>query len=128
MRLILALVLCVPNAVLAQSIIAQNGMRATRVSETEIAVGPRARARETDYWCAAGDYVVRVMGLPNRTRIWRATPQPRRAGEGVLFTLDQAKKAEGAGLSQYGSGPRDGSISAGMAIGNYCRLPWRLWD
>lgn len=127
MRLCLALALCLPTAVSAQSIIAQNGMRATRVSETEIAVGPRIQARETDYWCAAGDFATRVMGLSNKTRIWRATPGPRRRGEGILFTLDPAQKAEGEGLSEYGSGPRDGSMSIGMAVGNYCRPFAPFW-
>ncbi|MFN3825914.1 MAG: hypothetical protein ACK4RN_18255 [Pseudorhodobacter sp.] len=111
----------------ARTITAQNGMVAAQAGPTEILVGHRARANATDYWCAAGDYAVRVMGLPNATRIWRATPASARVGQGVLFTLDAAKKAEGAGLSEYGSGPRDGSMSLGMAVGNYCRPILPFW-
>jgi len=128
MRIILALALVALAPPLeARTIIAQNGMQAAQAGPTEIIVFPRARANATDYWCAAGDYAVRVMGLPNATRIWRATPASARVGNGVLFTLDAAKKAEGAGLSEYGSGPRDGSMSLGMAVGNYCRPILPFW-
>lgn len=106
---------------------AQNGMTATQISPTEIAVPYRARRADTDYWCAAGDLAQRAMNVPGKTRIWRASPKPRKAGQGIIFTLDPARKAEGAGLSHYGSGPRDGSISVGMAVGNYCRVIIPFW-
>jgi hypothetical protein len=111
----------------ARDFIAQNGMQARQISPSEILVLPRNRAIPTDFWCAAGDYAVRVMGLAPKTRLWRATPASARVGNGVLFTLDSAKKAEGAGLSEYGSGPRDGSMSLGMAVGGYCRPIIPFW-
>ena len=108
---------------------AQNGMYAEQISPTEIAVEIEPRRDDTDYWCAAGDFADRVLNLAGKTRIWRATPKPRGGGEGIVFTLDPAKKAEGAGLSHFGGGPRDGSISVAAAVTNHCRrfAPF-FWD
>ena len=111
----------------AQAFIAQNGMDARRIGPTEIAVQFESWARETDYWRAAGDFAERRLNLSGKTRLWRATPRPREAGLGIVFTLDPAKKADGAGLSQFGKGPRDGSLSVGAAVGNHCRRVWPFW-
>ncbi|WP_295046132.1 hypothetical protein [uncultured Paracoccus sp.] len=109
----------------AAAFTAQNGMTALRTGAAEITVINETRRGDTDYWCAAGDFVQRRLDLPGSTRIWRASPKPRRAGDGIVFTLDPANAAKGAGLSQFGSGPRDGSIPAAMAVG-HCRriLPY----
>lgn len=120
MRLIFLVLLLLPMPALA--FMAKNGMIATQIGPTEIAVHHEVRRADTDYWCAAGDFTRRVLGMPSDTRIWRATPKPRQAGKGIVFTLDSAKKAEGAGVSQFGSGPRDGSLSAGMAATNFCQV------
>lgn len=125
MRLMFLVPLMLP--VSAAAFTAQNGMRAAQVGPAEIAVAHEVRRDDTEYWCAAGDFARRVLGQPGKARIWRATPKPRRAGEGIVFTLDPAKKAEGAGLSQFGSGPRDGSISVGMAVGSFCRIDLPYW-
>jgi hypothetical protein len=118
MRLtILALLLPTPAAAFT----AQNGMTAVQSGPAEITVIHEVQRDDTDYWCAAGDLVQREMGLPGRTPLWRASPKPRGAGDGIVFTLDPAKAAEGAGLSQFGGGPRDGSIPVSMAVGSYCR-------
>jgi len=106
---------------------ARNGMTVAQTGPAEITVGHDMRRTDTDYWCAAGDYAQRVLGLPGRTRIWRATPKPRKAGQGIVFTLDPAQKAEGAGLSEFGSGPRDGSVSLAMATGNFCGPEIPFW-
>ena len=126
MRLVLLLALLLPLP--AAAFTAQNGMHAYQISPTEIAVDYRARRSDTDYWCAAGDYAQRVLRLPVNDRMWRASPKPRKAGEGIVFTLDSAKQAKGAGLSQFGSGPRDGSMSLGMAVAGYCRVVVPLFD
>lgn len=118
MRLtILAMLLPLPAAAFT----AQNGMTAVRTGPAEITVIHEVRRGDTDYWCAAGDFAQRVLDLPGKTRLWRASPKPRRAGQGIVFTLDPAQQAEGAGLSQFGGGPRDGSIPVAMAVGNYCQ-------
>lgn len=106
----------------AQGMTTQNGMQVQQTASSGIAVGYRSDARETDYWCAAGDYAARVLRLPNTTRLYLASPKPRGQGQGILFTLDPARRAEGAGISSFGSGPRDGGISVGMAVGSYCRV------
>lgn len=97
-------------------------MTVDAITPTEIVVVHQAKRDDTDYWCAAGDFAQRALGLPEKTRLWRASPKPRQAGKGIVFTLDPAQQAPGAGLSQFGAGPRDGSLSLGMAVGNHCRI------
>lgn len=126
MRLLILALLLLPAP--AAAFTARNGMTAVQSGLTEIAVIHEVRRGDTDYWCAAGDFAQRVMGLPGNTRIWRASPKPRGAGDGIVFTLDPAKAAEGAGLSQFGGGPRDGSIPVSMAVGSFCRVVVPLWD
>ena len=46
----------------------------------------------------------------------------------IVFTLDPAKQAEGAGLSQFGTGPRDGAIPVAMAVGSFCRVVVPYFD
>ena len=102
-------------------------MVAQQVSPTEIAVPFDSGRLDTSYWCAAGDLAEQVMGLPGKTRLWRATPEPRRKGQGIVFTVDPDKRAENAGVFEFGSGPQDGSVSVSMAIASYCRLRFPLW-
>ncbi|WP_265499872.1 hypothetical protein [Paracoccus beibuensis] len=125
MRLLAILLLLTPTP--AAAFLARNGMQATDVSPTDIAVLFDSGRMDTDYWCAAGDFAQRVLDLPVTTRLWRASPQPRGAGKGILFTLAEAKKAEGAGLSQFGAGPRDGSVSIGQAVSAYCQIELPLF-
>ncbi|MBM3606525.1 MAG: hypothetical protein FJX25_17915 [Alphaproteobacteria bacterium] len=106
----------------AAAFTARNGMEARQVSASEIEVLFRNGKSDTDYWCAAGDYVQRVMNLPVSTRLWRASPKPRKAGEGILFTLHESLKSPGAELSQFGAGPRDGALSVGGAVAGHCRV------
>ncbi len=63
-------------------------------------------------WCAAGDYVIRGLGLTPDTRIWRVTAPPRKAGEGVGFALSP-EGAQKSGLLALGL--KDESLSAGAA-------------
>lgn len=112
----------------AQAFTARNGMQAGQVGPTEIGVLFEPGRSDTDYWCAAGDFAQRELGYSNSTRIWRASAKPRRAGQGIVFTLDSTKQAEGAGISQFGSGPHDGSISVGMAVGSHCQMIIPYWN
>lgn len=107
---------------------AENGMTAVRTGPAEITVLHDARSDDADYWCAAGDFVQRAFDLPGSTPLWRASPKPRGAGQGLVFTLDPAQQAKGAGLSQFGRGTRDGSVSAAMATGSFCRRVIPLFD
>ena len=120
MRIVLMVLLALPLP--ANAFTARNGMDARQVDATDIAVAFQSGSADTDYWCAAGDLAQRVMNQPVATRIWRASPKPREAGQGILFTLDPARQAQGAGLSQFGSGPRDGALSVGQAVASHCRI------
>ena len=104
----------------ASAFTAQNGMEAQQLNQTDIAVPFESGRLTTEYWCAAGDLAQHQMQQPVSARIWRATPKPRNSGEGLTFTLDESRKAEGAGLSEFGSGEHDGAISVGTAVSAYC--------
>jgi hypothetical protein len=88
---------------------AQNGLVVTAEAGDAFTVPWRGKSGAADFWCAAGDYAIRKLGLAPTATIWRASEPPRRAGEGIRFTLraDQAASstgliilgAEGAGLS-----------------------------
>ncbi len=69
------------------------------------------------FWCAAGDYVKRGLGLPGRTPIYRLSPPPRKRGQGIEFSLDPAGAAEKTGVTIFSnSGPKN-SVSATIAYG-----------
>lgn len=119
MRLFAVLLMALP--VPATAFTAQNGMEARQLNSTDIAVDFKNDRRDTQYWCAAGELAQQQMHLPVSTKMWRASPKPRKQGQGIVFTLDEAKKAEGAGLSQFGSGPRDGAMPIGHAVAIHCR-------
>jgi hypothetical protein len=103
----------------AAAFVAKNGFSVTSTGPQEFVVEFRSARNETAYWCAAGDFVTRAMGLPSKTRIYRASPKPRGAGQGITFTLDPAAATPGGGLSNFG-GAGDGSVSAGHARGSFC--------
>lgn len=122
MRFLITILIALALPLPAAAFITRNGMEAIQVNATDIAVAFTGGRIETDYWCAAGDVAQRAMGLPVSTRLWRASPKPRKAGEGIMFTIDPARATEGASLSQFGKGPKDGSISVGQATAAYCRI------
>jgi hypothetical protein len=76
----------------------------------------RGKSGDSEFWCAAGDYVQNGLGLSPSTRIWRLSEPPRKAKDGIRFSLSAAGAASKTGLSVYGSGPK-GSVSAITAIG-----------
>ena len=73
----------------------------------------------TAHWCAAAEYVAYGLGRPGTTRLFRATPVPRKIGQGVGFTLDPAEATRANGLSVFGS--KDGTISVAHAVTSFCR-------
>lgn len=125
MRFLVMILLMVPLP--AAAFTARNGMEVAQAGPSGMAVMFRTAREDTDYWCAAGDYAQRALNQPVGTRLWRASPKPRGSGQGILFTLDPAQKAEGAGLSQFGKGPRDGSMSIGQAVSAHCQVVVPLW-
>lgn len=99
---------------------ARNGMRVDPIdSQTFVVEFPSPEA-ETQYLCAAGDYVMRALGLPGSTRIYRASPPPRKQGQGITFTLDESRKVKMALFTSFGRDKGDGGISAVSARGTYC--------
>lgn len=100
-----------------------NGMWVRDLGKGEFLVRYEARLNETDFWCAAGDYARRVLGASGKTRLYRVTPPPRKAGQGIIFTLDAAKSGGDTGISSYGKDAAKDSLSVGHVTGNFCRLP-----
>jgi hypothetical protein len=76
----------------------------------------RGKSGDSEFWCAAGDYVQNFLGLPANTRIWRLSEPPRRRGEGIRFSLRPEGAASRTGLAVFGSGPT-GSVLAITALG-----------
>ncbi len=100
---------------------AVNSFTVTQTGPQEITVEYQLVQNETAYWCAAGDFAIRELGLPRKTRLYRASPPPRRAGQGITFTLDPAAAASESGLSTFSKGS-DGSVSLGHARGSFCSI------
>lgn len=108
---------------------AQNGMTVTQIDATDFMVAYKSLPSETEYLCAAGDYVVRALGLPSKTRLFRASPPPRKQGQGIRFTTDPTRKVKMGLFTSFGTQPSDGGISAGAATGAYCeRILWFPFD
>ena len=95
---------------------AENGLVVEPSGGSDFSVPYRGKSGARDFWCAAGDYVIRELGKPPGTRIYRTSSSPRRSGQGIRFSLssDGAKKP---GLFLFTGGR---SVSAGHARG-FCR-------
>ena len=83
---------------------AQNSMQVLPEGASGFQVAYRGgRAGVSDFWCAAGDYVVRALKRPGTTKIYRTTSVPRRAGEDMRFSLSpEGAKSTGV-LMLFGS-------------------------
>lgn len=103
----------------AQAFTYDRRLTVTPENATDFTVNNRIGARLTDYWCAAGRYVLTDLGLPRKTRVYRLSPEPQKRGEGIRFTLDRARSTGKTGLTIFG-GEQDGGISAGGASSSYC--------
>lgn len=101
---------------------ARNGINVIG-SADQIEVQPSAGQAAPQSWCAAGDYVMRGLGLPAETPIYRLSAPPRRGGESVLFGVG-AGPGEKTGLFRFGAA--DNAVSAAHARGlcNFGR--WRF--
>ena len=80
---------------------------------TEFTVRYKPGLRLSDYWCAAGDFVIRELhALPNAP-IWRVSAERPRPGGGMTFSLSPAQAVGYTGLAVIGN--QDGALSAGLA-------------
>lgn len=114
---ILAIVLTITPGT-AFAFIAQNGLTVRPTGEATFTVPFRGSPAVRDYWCAAGDYVMRDLHLPHNTRIYRTTPKPRKAGQGIDFSLS-SEGAQPSGLLRIG---KDEGLSAAFAR-HFCEDP-----
>ena len=101
---------------------ARNGVEVMGSAE-RIEVQPSAGQAAPQSWCAAGDFVIRGLGLPGTTPLYRLTPPPRRGGEAVTFSLAAEGASERTGLLLLGAA--DNALSAAHAQA-MCRVGrWR---
>lgn len=103
---------------------AKNGMEVSPVDRQTFRVEFMSVESEKQYLCAAGDYVIRALGMSVRTRFYRESPAPRKRGQGITFTLDESRKTDLGMISSFSKNKWDGGLSAGEARDNYClRIP-----
>jgi hypothetical protein len=77
-------------------------------------VGYRGNANgDIDFWCAAGAYANSRLNAAATARIYRISPPPRRAGQGITFSMSPAGAAGSTGLATIGGS--DGSMTVAAA-------------
>lgn len=118
MKSILAIALL--TATPASAFIANNDLLVRDTGSSSFEVPYRGLSGASDFWCAAGDYVVRQLGQPGTTKIYRTSSPPRRGGKGITFSLspDNAKRT---GLFVLGN-PKGISASHARSLCDVDRL------
>lgn len=111
-RIALILSLLASPALAFQS---QNGLRVTQ-SAGQIEVAPSPGQSAPASWCAAGEFVISQMGLPPSTPIWRLSEPPRKAGQGVMFSLTANGAAQKSGVIQFGDTDAAFTAAAAQAL------------
>ncbi|PZQ99157.1 MAG: hypothetical protein DI533_00140 [Cereibacter sphaeroides] len=92
-----------------------NGMWVQPETPRKFFVGWKGQSGDPPFWCAAGDYVIRHLGMRGDTPIFRLSPLPRRGGQGIWFSLDAAGAQDRTGVNVFfRSGPSN-SVSANAA-------------
>jgi hypothetical protein len=90
---------------------AANGMTVSSDSARSFVVAPsRAQTAATDFWCAAGDFAIRGLGLRPSTRLYRMTSGSGK--KGMRFSLDETGSVP-SGVTVFGS--KDSGLSASLA-------------
>lgn len=88
--------------------IAPNLQNVTSTGPGTFTVSFRAGRGAPDYWCAAGEFVVKELNLSRTTRIWRTAPEPPRPqGASVSFSLSP-EGAVHSGLAVISTSSRGG--------------------
>ena len=98
-----AAILFLATAVPSHAFVAKNDLVVVSVGTGSFEVPYRGLSGTSDFWCAAGDYVVRELNLPPTTRIYRTSSPPRRAGQGIAFSLS-GRDAKRSGLVLHSGG------------------------
>lgn len=117
-RALASLAALVLAAAPAQAFIARNGLVVESAPGGAFEVLYRGLSGASDFWCAAGDYVIRELRLSPDTRIYRLSSPPRRSGQGITFSLS-SEGAKRTGLALLSGGR---SISAAHAR-QLCQIP-----
>jgi hypothetical protein len=99
----------------ASAFIASNGLQVVPEDNETFVVPFRGLSGDTDFWCAAGEYVNNFLRLPGATRIYRLTPPPRPRGAAIRFSLNPEGASDRTGLSTFGGTGPSNSVSASMA-------------
>lgn len=72
----------------AEAYLARNGMVVEPAGGGSFEVPWTGQSGAPAFWCAAGDYVTRRLGLSGATRIYRYDAPGRSRGAGIRFGLD----------------------------------------
>lgn len=99
---------------------AMNGLAVERTGDQAFHVAYGPMHHKTDFLCAAADYASRGLGLSGATRLYRESPAPRKAGEGITFTLDPARQVPMKLFIWLWVDDDDGGISVENAKSSYC--------
>ena len=113
---------CASAGTTSPTFIAINGNWVFATGPDSFDVPLRFITSDHGFWCAAGDYVTRKLRLPGRTPIFLTTPLPRRAGQGLAFSLSPEGAAPRTGVTIFGNSGPANSVSASIALG-LCE-PW----
>jgi hypothetical protein len=114
--LVLAAALATPGA-----FVATNGLTGQPTDASNFAVPFAGLSASTDFWCAAGDYTIRVLAMPASTPIFRTSALPRRSGDGMSFSLVAANSVGKTGLVLLGG---DGNgVTAALAQSFCLKMP-----
>jgi hypothetical protein len=113
-----ALLLATPAA----AFVTTNGLVVRPTGGSDFTIPFRGLSGAPDFWCAAGDYVMRGLGRPGNTRVFRTSPGPRRSGQGMSFSLNPALAVD-PGVAVLGSPDRGlSAASARQFCGNNRRF------
>lgn len=108
------LILAILAATPASAFIAENDLIVRPSGGNSFEVPYRGLSGASQFWCAAGDYVVRELNQPVSTKIFRTSSPPRRAGSGITFSLSP-EGATRTGLFVLGN-PKGISASFARAL------------
>lgn len=122
--LVLAAAILLPVSVLAQSFVSINRMEVIPQPNGGMEVIEKADTGVRDVWCAAGDYVRRVLGNPTRARLYLTKPhgpsQSRPGRNSVGFTITPDAQMASNGPS-YSASLRDIGTNLSVASSySYC--------
>ncbi|SEN76010.1 hypothetical protein SAMN04488103_107152 [Gemmobacter aquatilis] len=117
---LVAFALAASLAAPALAFTASNGLPVKDEGNGTFYVGYHGESGATAFWCAAAQYGTQALGLRLTDHIWRVSPPPRRAGEGIRFSVRPEGAAQSSGLLHFGGEAADLSISHAL---EFCSKP-----